>query len=68
MFKIEIIIFYNLNRIVEVKLLNIETGVSTPVETSSTEPIGAPKVRPGITFEKIQNIFDSYVTGIAIRP
>lgn len=55
-------------KIVEVKLLNIETGVSTPVETSSTEPIGAPKVRPGITFEKIQNIFDSYVTGIAIRP
>ena len=44
---------------------------TTSSSTSSSEPFPASlksASRPGITSERIQNIFDPYVTGIAVRP
>ena len=56
-----------------------EGGVSSIDSTSTADtpgstPLSAPLLtlksasRPGITSERIQNIFDPYVTGIAVRP
>ena len=37
--------------------------------TTGIDPIPGPvKERPGITYERIQNLFDPYVAGIAVRP
>lgn len=51
-------------------------GVSTDGKESAEESVDASPLsfslksasRPGITSERIQNIFDPYVTGIAVRP
>ena len=45
------------------------TDVSTDVQTEKPQPFSLKSAsRPGITSERIQNLFDPYVTGIAIRP
>ena len=43
---------------------------TTSSSTSISDPFPTLKSasRPGITSERIQNIFDPYVTGIAVRP
>ena len=41
----------------------------TDGQTNNPKPFSLKSAsRPGITFERIQNIFDPYVTGIAVRP
>ena len=45
------------------------TNVSTDVRTDTPQPFSLKSAsRPGITSERIQNLFDPYVTGIAVRP
>jgi hypothetical protein len=52
----------------------LASGTPSTADTPGSTPQPAPLLtlksasRPGITSERIQNIFDPYVTGIAVRP